>query len=333
VDRQFVENIPLNGRSFQSLIALSPGVTIAKPSGTSPGQFSVNGQRTNTNYFIVDGVSANVSVNTGADRSQAGGAFPGLAITGGTNTLVSVDSLQEFKVLTSTYAPEFGRTPGGQISMFTRSGTNEFHGTVFEYFRNDALDATDWFANRLGQQKPPLRQNDFGFVVGGPILLPRFGEGGRQPWFDGKNRTFFFFSYEGLRLLLPQTTITEVPTLTARQNAPTALQPFLNAFPLPNGGNTSNGLARFSASFSDPTTLNATSVRVDHALNDRLTFFGRYNYAPSQSVSRGNTSVLGLSALAERTVNIQTLTAGSTQVFSPTITNEFRANWSRSEGG
>src|SRR6185369_16929207 len=120
VDRQFVSNLPLNGRSFQSLIALSPGVVLTKASSTEAGQFSVNGQRANANYFTVDGVSANIGVSVGLDPYQAAtGALPGFSASGGTNNLVSVDALQEFKIQTSSYAAEFGRTPGGQVQLLT----------------------------------------------------------------------------------------------------------------------------------------------------------------------------------------------------------------------
>ncbi|PWT83468.1 MAG: TonB-dependent receptor, partial [Acidobacteria bacterium] len=178
VDRQFVGNLPMNGRSFQALINLTPGVVLTKASVVEQGQFSVNGQRADSNYFTIDGASANIGISTTTALSQSGGgALPGVSATGGFNNLVSIDALQEFKIQTSTYAPEFGRSPGAQVSIITRSGTNDFRGSVFEYFRNDVLDATDWFTNSRGQKKPPLRQNDFGFVFGGPILLPRFGEG------------------------------------------------------------------------------------------------------------------------------------------------------------
>jgi hypothetical protein len=198
VDRQFVANLPLNGRSFQSLIALAPGVVQTKASAAAPGQFSVNGQRADANYFTVDGVGANIGHSTFLGMiGNSGGNIPGLTAVGGTNNLVSIDALQEFKIETSTYAPEFGRTPGGQISLVTRSGTNEYHGTLFEYFRNDALDANDWFANSLGQGRSALRQNNFGGVLGGPLRLPKEAFG---PFaYDGRNRTFFFFSYEGQR--------------------------------------------------------------------------------------------------------------------------------------
>ena len=155
VDRQFVSNLPLNGRSFQSLITLTPGVVLTKTIVQDQGQFSVNGQRANSNYFTVDGVSANIGASASTVPGQSGaGALPGLSASGGTNNLVSVDALQEFKVQTSTFAPEFGRSPGAQVSIITRSGTNDFRGSVFNYFRNDMFDANDWFGNRLGRKNP-----------------------------------------------------------------------------------------------------------------------------------------------------------------------------------
>jgi hypothetical protein len=101
------------------------------------------------------------------------GSLPAFSADGGTNTLVSVDTMQEFKIQTSTFAPEFGRTPGVQISIATRSGGNDFHGMVFDYFRNDAWDANDWFSNGQGLPQAPLRQNDFGGVFSGQLHFPR----------------------------------------------------------------------------------------------------------------------------------------------------------------
>jgi hypothetical protein len=129
----------------------------------------------------------------------------------------------------------------------TRGGSNEFHGTLFEYFRNEVFDANDWFANANRVPKAPLRQNQFGGTFSGPVLLPRFGEGGAQPWYNGRNRTFFFFSYEGLRQQTPKFALTNVPTLSLRQGAPEAVRPILNSFPLPNGrdlGERSGGIFR-----------------------------------------------------------------------------------------
>ncbi len=212
VDRQFVANIPLNGRSFQSLITLTPGVVTVPSNTNQSGQFSVNGQRSSANSFMVDGVSANFGAQPLAfGQTSASGNLPGLTTFGTTQSLTSVDALQEFKVQTSTYAAEYGRQPGGQVSIITRSGTNQFHGSIFDYLRNDVFDANDWFANRAGQAKPPERQNDFGATFSGPVLLPRFGEGGHQPGYHGRNRTFFFFSYEGLRLDCPNSILRTFP--------------------------------------------------------------------------------------------------------------------------
>ncbi len=332
VNRRFVENLPLNGRSFQTLFELTPGVVLTKSSFNEQGQFSVNGQRANANYFMVDGVSANIGVSAGSAPGQSAvGSLPALTALGGTNNLVSVDALEEFHIQTSTYDPEFGRTPGAQVSIVTRSGGNEFRGAAFNYFRNEALDANDWFANSRGLRRTAIRQNDFGGVIGGHII---------------KDRAFFFFSYEGLRLRQPQVAVTEVPSLGARAAAPAQIKPFLNAYPLPNGLNTRNGFAEFAASYSDPSSLNATSIRVDTIANQKLTLFGRYNYAPSKTVQRGSVVVpgfsvqpvvdpnvaLSLNTLSRATLNTQTLTAGANFVINPYVNNDLRVNWSSARG-
>jgi hypothetical protein len=337
VDRQFVGNLPLNGRSFQSLITLTPGTVLTGASGVESGQFSVNGQRADANYFTVDGVSANVGTTygVGAGYSQSSaGALPALAATGGTNNLVSVDALQEFKVLTSTYAPEFGRSPGGQVSIVTRSGTNDFHGTLFEYFRNDAFDANDWFANSRGRNRAALRQNIFGGTFGGPVLLPRFGEGGSQPWYNGRNKTFFFFSYEGHRLRLPKFQISAVPSLSARQDpsASPIIKQLLNAYPVPTGPEQADRFAEFAAGYSDPSSLDATSVRIDHTLSQKLTLFGRYNYSPSENVARAGATGTTLNTLNSLSNRTQTLTIGATSSLTSEVSNEFRGNWTKVRG-
>lgn len=337
VDREFISNLPLNGKSFQSLIALTPGTVFTKSNnGFEQGQFSVNGQRSNANYFTVDGVSANIAVVASLAPGQASaGSLPGLATTGGTNNLVSIDALQEFKVLTSSYAPEFGRTPGAQVSIVTRSGTNDLHGSFFEYFRNDVLDANDWFANSRGLAKPPLRQNDFGFVLGGPVVLPSFGEGPNPTYYNGRNHTFFFLSYEGLRLRQPLVGITDVPGLLARQTAAannSPASPYLNAYPLPTGPDRANGFAEFASSYSNPSTLNATSLRLDHSFNARFTLFGRYNYSPSESLSRAGDGLRSLNSVRAFSNRTQTLTAGATNSLSATTFNELRINFSNVSG-
>jgi len=322
VDRQFAENLPMNGRSFQTLIQLTPGVVVLPSTTYDSGQFSINGQRASSNYWMVDGVSANIGVGVnavGGAGNALGGGLASFSAQGGTNSLVSVDAMQEFRIQTSTYAPEFGRTPGGQISIVTRSGTNQFHGTAFDYFRNDVLDASDWFNGYINS--PPLpkaqeRQNDFGGTISGPLL---------------NNRTFFFFSYEGLRLRLPQTLLTTVPDLSARQGAIPAMQPYLNAYPLPNGtDNIPTGIAQSNASFSNSSTLDAYSLRVDHRLTDKLNVFGRYNYSPSEISERGSGGA-SLSTVTPTRITTQTATLGTAWLISPVTTNDFRFNYSRTD--
>lgn len=309
VNGDLVQNLPLNGRSFQQLITMAPGVNMAP--GSANGQLTVNGQRPTANYFTVDGVSANI----GPDRATGGGTTLGTNAAGGTNGLVSVDALQEFRILTSSYAPEYGRTPGGQVILLTRSGTNQFHGDVFDYIRNDMLDANDWFANSLGKGRSPLRFNDFGGVLGGPIV---------------PNHTFFFFSYEGQRLRQPLFAISLVPDLASRQSAPPPVQAVLNAFPLPNGPDLGKGQAQFAAGYSDPINTDATSFRLDQIFNSRLSGFARYNYAPSTSESRGFGGTSDLANIEHLPYKTQTLTLGATYVITPTTVNETRINLSKS---
>jgi len=321
IDRDFVDNLPLNGRSFQALISLTPGVVLTATTFDNQGQFSVNGQRADANYFTVDGVSANFGV-TGyiAMTHSATGALPALSASGGTNSLVSVDAMQEFRIQTSSFAPEFGRTPGGQISLATRSGTNAFHGTLFEYFRNSALDARDWFVNFNHLPKPEERLNDFGGVIGGPVV---------------KDRTFFFFSHESLRLRQPSTKQTAVPDTASRQAAPASMRPYLDAFPVANGASLGGGLAQFNASYSNPSKLDADSIRVDHSLNSKLTLFGRYNYSPSSQDQRAPLFSSGsvLSTINSLSSTVHTFTLGLTQLIKPGISNEVRANYSNQSLG
>ena len=316
IDRNFVESLPLNGRSFNTLLQLTPGVVIAPPAGNNtgsgaPGQFSIAGQRTDANNFTVDGVSANFGVSTSAAMGESGtGTAQAFSALGGTSSLVSVEALQEFRIETSSFAPEFGRAPGGQVILTTRSGENNFHGEVYEYFRNDVMDATDWFAHQAGIGKAPERHNDFGGYFGGPIV---------------KDKTFFFFSYEGARLRLPQTTDVQVPSDSIRMSAPASLAPFLASYPLPNGPVSAGGdTAQFVGAYSNRATLDAVSLRVDHTFNERVSIFGRYNYAPSDLAAR---PLDGLS-INTTPVNTQTLTLGLNVIPSGHSANTLRGNYS-----
>jgi hypothetical protein len=315
INRQFAENLPLNGRSFQTLIELSPGVVVTPSTADAGGQFSVNGQRPSSNYWMVDGVSANIGMSSGPTVGNgASGSLFGFSAQGGTNSLVSVDALEEFRIQTSSYSPEFGRTPGGQISILTRSGTNRLHGTLFDYLRNDVFDANDWFANHNQLPKPQERQNDFGGTLGGHII---------------KDRTFFFVSYEGLRLRLPQVSETFVPSLNSRQNAISSARPLLDAYPLPNpGAADSNGLSAFNASYSNSSALDAASLRLDHRINEKLTVFSRYDYSPSNSAQRGAGA---LSQIDRPEITIQTATAGAVWLPLHILTNDLRFNYSKTQ--
>ena len=323
IDHQFVEDLPLNGRSFQSLMTITPGVAVVPSSGVGQsGELSVNGQRTESNYFMVDGVSA----NTGASVSSSGstgagftGATPGETALGTTQSMVSIDALQEFRVLTSSYSAEYGRSPGGQFAFNTRSGTNQFHGTVFDYLRNDALDANSWFNgynNDPPVAKQALRQNDFGGSLGGFVDIPHL--------YSGKGKTFFFFSYEGLRLTNPAPSqLFEVPSKELRQAAPDSLKPFLSSFPVSSEPDNGNGLSYYTAGYSAPSTLNTTSVRIDHNFGQNFKIFGRYSDSPSDSTDRQPTDLAQVNSTIR---NVKVLTLGATNLFGSNTVNDFRFN-------
>lgn len=319
-NREFVQNLPLNGRSFQSLMELTPGVVLAPASITNPGQFAVNGQRTNANYFLVDGVSGNVAASASATfTQQAAGTQPGLTILGGTNGLVSVDALQEFQVETSTYAAEYGRSPGAQVVLLTRGGTNRWTGSIYNYFRNEKLDANDWFRNANGQARLPLRQNNFGGTLGGPL------------W---RNRTFFFASYEGLRMLQPQANVQSVvvPSEAARARAQGAVKAVFDAFPLPNApllptDPRDPNLARYQTGVSNPSQFDAFSIRGDHSFSERLQLFARYNRAPSSTATRVFANQDNVNA-----IGLITVTGGLSWTASSRLVSETRINYSDSAG-
>jgi hypothetical protein len=329
IDRNFAENIPLNGRSFQTLILLAPGTALSTV-GENGGSFTVNGQRTNANSFTVDGVSANLGglLAGGFAQGQLNGNNPNFTTAGTTQGLVSVDALQEFKIQTSTYAPEFGRQPGGQVSLLTRSGTNAFHGTAFDYLRNTDLDANNWFNDRA---TPPIpkgieRQNDFGGTIGGPIL---------------KDNTFFFFSYEGLRLLQPDTELDQVPSLRVRQEAAPAYQAILNSWPLPEGPEFTvpnpgpctppvnpcppipTGAAPYTFSQSFPTNIDSYVIKFDHSFGKRTHLFGRYSDTFS-ALSFPNSAP---NNTENDKLKSRSLTLGLDTEIQPNIENELRLNY------
>lgn len=329
IDRDFVANMPLNGRSFQSLLTLAPGVLqVANSYGVGygvgySGDIVVNGQRTESNYYTVDGVSA----NTGATPNSLGGGagvsgnVPALTALGTTQGLVSIDALQEFRSTTSTYSAEYGRTPGGQFSFETRSGTNIFHGSLYDYFRNDALDASNWFNDYYGEAKGRERQNDFGGTFGGRLVLPHL--------YDGVNKSFFFLSFEGLRLVSPQAaTQFEVPDDVLRAQSPPALQPLLNAFPVQDGGSdgANDGFGYYIETVSYPSRLDSTSLRVDQKVGDKLAVFGRYADTPSSTTTYNGAINLTTA------YHTDTATVGATYAFDTHQSNDFRFNFTKESG-
>jgi hypothetical protein len=331
VTREFIENMPLNGRSFQDLIQLAPGTV-----SSQNGYYSINGQRTDSNNYTVDGVSANLGgynnnaslgSNSGAGLS---GSSPSQTILGTTQSLASVDSLQEFTIQTSGYAAEYGRNPGGQVQFTTRSGGNEIHGTLFEYFRNTIFDANSYENNYYGDPKTAEHQNDFGGTTGGPVIIPKL--------YNGKNKTFYFFSYEGLRLLLPAFESEYVPTQAFRNWASPNVQPFLNAAPLPSANSPGNhdGCtvpdpttgqptacdALFSYGYSYPSRLNNIGMRVDHNLGKRLHAFVRYADTPSSEIE-------GAQQVETYAINTHTWTAGLAANITSNLLDDLRFNYSR----
>lgn len=329
IDRKFVKNIPLNGRSFQDLISLTPGVINQSPqyyetqSVGGGGSFSVNGQRTQSNYYTVDGVTANISSGNGggAGSSAAGGTLGATTALGTTQSLIPADALEEFRVQSSSYSAQYGNAPGGHFSLVTRSGTNRAHGSVFEYLRNNDFDANNWFNDHYGKPAPALRQSDFGGSFGGPVLLPKL--------YNGVDRTFFFVAYEGLRLTQPvAASIEYVPDSFMREQAVAAMQPILNSFPLPNGidyGTASSpNLAQFIESYSLPSSINSTSVRIDHVFGPKLVLFFRVGDTPSSTESRS------YFALANTAINAQTYTFGASSQINDHWSNEFRLGYARS---
>lgn len=266
IDRQFAENLPVRGRSFSALVALSPGTVTMPVSSGSGSEFSVNGQRTTANSLTVDGVSGLAEMDSGGGANVAGQRLTS-TVTGTVNGLVSMDALQEVRVQTSSFAPEFGRTPGAQISLVTRSGTNRLRGGLFEQFRNDKMMGNDWFLNSRGAAKPPMEEHQFGASLGGPVI---------------RNRTFFFGTYEGLRLLRPNVQFISVPSLEAREREGPAKAP-LNAYPLPTGPSRSDFTAEYVANHPVHQSFDTLGVRLDHLVSPGVQVFARYSRTPSDT--------------------------------------------------
>jgi hypothetical protein len=318
VSPKSIVDLPLNGRDWAQLATLQPGVTsVASLQNASTAgsrgfrgygaQLTISGTRPQWNDYRLDGISINDFSNSG----------PG-SVTGGT---LGVDAIQEFSVSSSNYSAEFGRATGGVISAISRSGSNNLHGDAYEFFRNSALDARNYFD---GPKVPTFRRNQFGGRMGGPIY---------------KDRTFFFGDYEGLRQYLGVTQVVTVPSIDARNglihnaNGTTTnvavdplVKPFLAIYPLPTGallapGNT--GLVPLVN--SDITAGNFLTFRVDQRLSQNDSFFASYQFDRS-----GLTIPDTLHTLLERSSTTRNfITIQESHTFSPSFLNSVRFGFNR----
>jgi Carboxypeptidase regulatory-like domain/TonB dependent receptor/TonB-dependent Receptor Plug Domain len=312
--RQIVE-LPLNGRDFLDLAKLVPGV--AQLAGTSQSTgLAINGQRANQIGFYVDGIDTRTE-----ERGQ-------------TSFRPSVEAIQEFRIQENSFSAEYGRTPAA-INLTLRPGTNAFHGTVFEFLRDDAFDARDFFSSTVD----PLNRDQFGAVVGGPVL---------------RSRTFFMVNYEGLRTSRDATLFHSVPTTKQRQGdfsehgpifdpatydpQTNSRQPFpgnvipperfsqigiaaLKYFPEPN----TSPVGGFNYVVRTTNTADADQfhVRVDHHLSERSHIFGRYSYSDSLAESPSGLPLTG----SATTTTVHSVTLQEFHSFSATKLNHFRAGW------
>ncbi len=318
VDDKTIRDLPLNGRSFDELVLLQVGTILSRrftDSGFLGGgqKISISGARPQANSFWLDGADVNDSRNT----------MPGSAA----GVLLGVDTVREFRVLTNSYSAEYGRSAGGAIVAVTRSGTNELHGSAFEFLRNSALDARNFFDPGA---PPPFKRNQFGFTTGGPIQ---------------KDKTFFFGSYEGYRQRLGQTYLANVPSLLTRQGClPTAgaqetgcpagfrnvgvapgVQAWLGVYPLPNGRDFGDGTAEYSHSASLNVDENYMVVRGDHSFSSNHSLFGRYTL---DSADKNTPQNLPMQSQVYHNRSQYAVVEWSS-ILSPTTLNSLRAAYNR----
>lgn len=329
LENRMIVGLPLDGRNFYELSLLLPGVAPSAQgsAGSVRGAFSVNvnGSREDGNNFLLDG------------------AYNGDPKLNGVSVTSPVDAIREFEVATSTYDTSFGRNAGGQVNVVTRSGGNQLHGTLYEFFRNGAMGETNYFAPS-GQPAPKYQRNQFGATLGGPIK---------------KNRTFFFADYEGTRLAAGETLVTNVPTALERagnfsQSALPAIDPttgglipgnalpsfFLNPigvaigalYPLPNRNVAG---ANFVSSPSQTDNQNHFDVRVDHTLSKADNLFFRYSFVNDTFFDPFGGS--GFSAVPNYGLTIpsrsQNVSLGETHTFTPSLINEVRVAFNRVSNG
>src|SRR5256714_1377009 len=338
VDEKKIRDLPLNGRDMAQLILLEPGVVnsrgSAQTSDTGRGtRFSVAGARPSQNLFQLDGTTINDALNNTPGSAQG--------------LLVGVETVKEFRVLTTNYSAEYGRATGGVFIAVTKSGTNQFHGSGFEFLRNDALDAANFFDNASGLGKGPFRRNQFGFTVGGPVMLP-FGEG-KNVGYNGKNKTFFFTSYEGLRETKAITTTAIVPddnarlgilpdpsnpkTKTIKVTVDSRSLPILDLYPRANGGpsldanGNPTGAALFGGTTNRISNDNFFTAKIDHTFSNSDSMFVRYLYDKSDQVLPRNFPEFPNLARNKK----QVVTVEERKIISNRMVNEARFGWNQAQ--
>jgi len=306
VDQRTVQEIPLNGRHFVDLGLLLPGSVVQPQNGflTAPlrgqGAFAFNtaGNREDTVNFMINGVNLNDMVQNQITFQP------------------SINTVSEFKADNSTFSAEYGRNSGAIVNIATRSGSNQFHGEAFEFFRNEKLDAKNFFDNP-SLPIPPFKRNQFGFSLGAPIWL--------GPGLNGKDRSFFFFSYEGLRQRQKVPFNTIVPTAAERAAVtdPVALQllKFIPQANLPD--------SRFAGSGTAPVDINQWTLDISHRLNSNDTVHGYYanqhDLRQEPSLQGNNIPGFGDTRKSQR----QIFTFGETHTFGPAVVNDFRFGLNR----
>jgi hypothetical protein len=306
VGEQQVKDLPLNGRSYDLLLPLNPGIvnfTSLKTGGTgisnstTANNFAVSGNRPQQNLFLLNGVEF-----TGAaeNNMQPGGT---------SGMLLGVDAVREFNVQRDSYGAEFGKRPGGQVVILTQSGSNEWHGAAFEFLRNNALDAPNYFDQG---DAPPFQRNQFGGSMGGPLQ---------------RDKTFLFANYEGFRQHLHQTSATFVPDAASRAAAVTSVQPLLNLWPAPPAGAPDfSGIAEVFGSPLQTVREDFGTVRVDHTFSSHDTFSGIYTIDDGDDFTATPLDPFSSNVV---TLREQVLSFEETHVFSPSLVNTARVGFSR----
>jgi carboxypeptidase family protein/TonB-dependent receptor-like protein len=310
VSSQQIRDLPLNGRSIDQLALLSPGVFANRNVGASPStgmgiRISVNGGRPSDNLYLLDGTVVN----------DHGGRGLGSATT----ARLGVEGILEFRVLTHNFSAEYGRNAGGVISAVTRSGTNDFHGSVYEFVRNNIFDARNFFNPG---ELPAFRRNQFGAAAGGRII---------------KDRLFFFVNYEGMRERRGTTVIASVPDAAARNGTVAgrpvtinpAAAPYVKLYPLPNGRNFGDGTGEYIEDFTNKATENYAMERMDFRLSDKDSVYWRYVFNPSEVV--GPQPVPNFATTNFATNHYVILS--ETHIFSGASLNEFRFALNRTDPG